>query len=117
MERLDDLAGVLADVVADGDTLTVAAGRGAADLDRRGDVLTLTFDGTAFGLHGSAGLLLPSLGFLANGCRIRPVRFRGPLLARHQVDGMYLVRQGHLLEGDRDLAPVRRRRGVELDHD
>ncbi len=30
--------------------------------------------GTAFGLHGSAGFLLPSLGYLANGCRLWPIR-------------------------------------------
>ncbi len=37
--------------------------------------------GTAFGLHGSAGLLLPSLGYLANRCRLWPVRFPRVALA------------------------------------
>ncbi len=37
--------------------------------------------GTAFGLHGSAGLLLPSLAYVANGCRIRPMRFKRMVLA------------------------------------
>ena len=44
-------------------------------------------------------------------------RYSGLLLiAGHQVDDVHLVRQLQLLERDRDLAAVRRRRRVQIDH-